>query len=74
MESGWDPEVKKYLRKILYSIMLGLSWMMGCVTAGIYFHLAYWNSNPLIYPLLFYSAMIISLALLLRWYYHTWKK
>jgi hypothetical protein len=74
MERGWDPEVKKYFRKVFYSVAIGLGWMMACVTAGIYFHLGYWNSNPLIYPLLFYSLMIISLALLLRWYYRTWKK
>lgn len=74
MEQGWDPEVKKYLRKVLYSVMLGLSWMMACVTAGIYFHLGYLNSNPILYPIIFYSCMFISLGLLLRWYYLTWKK
>jgi len=74
MERGWDPEVKKYFRKVLYSVMLGLSWMMASVTAGIYFHLGYFNSNPVLYPIIFYSCMLISLGLLLRWYYLTWRK
>ena len=74
MESGWDPEVKKYFRKVLFSVMLGLGWMMACATSGIYFHLGYWKTNPLAYPLIFYSGMLLSLVLLLRWYYNTWKK
>lgn len=74
MEQEWDPDIKKHFRKILYSISYGLIWMMGCVTAGIYYHLAYRYGKPLIYTVLFYAGMFLSLALLLRYYYHTWKK
>jgi hypothetical protein len=74
MEQGWDPDVKRFFRKILYSVSYGLLWMVACSTAGIYYQLAYWNGQPLIYTLLFYAGMAITLALLLRWYYRTWKK
>ena len=74
MEQGWDPEVKKYFRKILNSISMGLLWMMIMVTLGIYFQLAYQGEKPLIYTILFYVVLLASLSLLIFYYYRTWKK
>ena len=71
MEQGWDPEVKKFFRKILNTIGTGLLWMMAVLTAGLYFGLAY-HSN-LLYITLFYIGFAVSLGLLLRYYYHLWK-
>ena len=73
-ESGWDPNVKKYLRKVLYSVFWGLLWLMSGATAGLYFKLAFGNGQPLINNILFYSLYAASLVILLRWYYLTWKK
>jgi hypothetical protein len=73
MESGWDPEVKKYFRKIINSIFLGLMWLMSGVTAGLYFGLAYRSDVSLIYNILYYVFLASSLALLLRYLYRTWK-
>jgi hypothetical protein len=73
MEQGWDPDVKKYFVKILNSIFLGLIWLMAGATIGIYFQYAYTNGKPVIYTILFYAGMIISLLFLLRYYYTTWK-
>ena len=39
MERGWDPEVKRYLKKIIQTISWGLLWLMAGVTGGIYFEL-----------------------------------
>jgi hypothetical protein len=74
MESGWDPEVKKYFIRILNSISLGMLWLMGGVTAGLYFKLAYTAGKPLIYPILFYTGMFVTLLLLLRYYYRIWRR
>jgi len=74
MEQGWDPDIRKHFRKILYSISYGLIWLISCTTAGIYYHLAYRNGEPLIYIMLFYVGLFLSLALLLRYYYRTWRK
>ncbi len=73
-ERGWDPQVKKYFRKIIGSFSLGLLWLMGCATAGIYFELGYRDGKPVIYTILFYIGMVITLLLLLRYLYNTWKK
>jgi hypothetical protein len=74
MEQGWDPEVRKFFRKILNSISFGLLWMMSMVTAGIYFQLAYSGGKPVIYTIIFYVVMMGSLAALLWYFYRTWKK
>lgn len=74
MERGWDPEVKKYLKKIINSLFSGLLWLMACVTAGLYFELGSSNGKPVIYTILFYAGMLISLLLLIRYLYNTWKK
>jgi hypothetical protein len=73
-ERGWDPDVKKFLLKVLNSISLGLLWLMGSVTAGIYYKLAYAGDNPLIYTILFYVILVVTLALLIRYLLNLWKK
>jgi hypothetical protein len=74
MPPNWDPDVKKFLLKVLNSVCLVLLWMMVCATAGIYFELGYTDGKPLIYTILFYAGMVISLLFLVRYLYKTWKK
>lgn len=71
MESGWDPGVKKFFVKILNSVAMGLLWMMTAATTGLYFGLAY--GRPLIYTLLYYIGLVVSLFFLVRYFYKTWK-
>ena len=73
MESGWDPEVKKYFRKILSSLSWGLMWLMSAVTAGLYFGLAFRKDIPVILNVGYYIFLAGSLFLLLRYFYRTWK-
>lgn len=74
MEQGWDPEVKRYFRKIIYSFSAGLLWLVSAVTAGLYFGLAYRDDISAVYVVLYYAYLLISLLLLLRYYYRVWKK
>jgi len=73
MEQGWDPDVKKYFIKVLNTICFGLIWMMAITTAGIYYGLAFRDGRPFIYNVLFYTGALITLFLLLRYYYRSWK-
>ena len=74
MQPNWDPDVKKFLLKVLNSISLVLLWMMACATAGIYFELGYTNGKPLIYTILFYAGDAdYSCSYLIRYLYNTWK-
>jgi membrane protein DedA with SNARE-associated domain len=72
MEQGWDPEVKKYFQKILNTIGYGLLWLMAALTAGLYLGLAYHHDT--LYSVIFYTIFVISLCLLIRYYYRLWKK
>jgi hypothetical protein len=74
MEQGWDPEVKQYFRKIISSFSYGMLWLMSGVTAGLYFGLAYRSDVPVLYNILFYLFLAVTLGLLLRYYYHLWRK
>lgn len=71
MEQGWDPEVKKFFLRIINTVSWGLLWLMACVTAGLYFHLAYGKGWVTV---IFYVMMGITLILLLRYFYRIWKK
>lgn len=73
MEKNWDPEVRKFFIRILNSIAIVLFWMMACATAGIFFELGYTNGKPVIYTILFYAGMLISLFFLIRYLYKVWK-
>ena len=74
MEQGWDPEIKKYFRKIISSFSFGLLWLMSAVTAGLYYRLAYRSDISVVYVILYYVGLLGSLLLLLRYYYRLWKK
>ncbi|MBI5858198.1 MAG: hypothetical protein HZB42_11205 [Sphingobacteriales bacterium] len=73
-ERGWDSQVKKYFLKIIRSVSLGLLWLMACAVAGIYFKLAWLHGQPVIYTILFYAGMIVTLYFLARYLYNTWKE
>ena len=72
MESGWDPEVKRFLRKILNTVSIGLLWMMAMVFAGLYFELGIPGDKPVAYNIIFYVLALATLAMLLRYYYKLW--
>jgi hypothetical protein len=73
MEENSNPGVKQFFVKILNSIAWTLLWMMSTATAGIYFQLGYTNGKPVIYTILFYAVMAITLFFLIRYLYRSWK-
>jgi phosphate starvation-inducible membrane PsiE len=72
-ESGMDKEVKKYFRKILYSISWSLILLIAALTFGLYNKLAFTGKNPTLYNILFYFFFLAGLALLIRYLIKTWK-
>lgn len=74
MEQGFDPEVKRYFRKIISSFSLGFLWLFVNVIAGLYFGLGYRGERPFIYTIMFYIFSVATLALLLMYYYRIWRK
>ncbi|MCC7401915.1 MAG: hypothetical protein IT214_10575 [Chitinophagaceae bacterium] len=74
MEKGIDPRLRKQFKKILLSYFFGTLWLMTNVMAGVYFKLAIRGAVPLYANILFYAFLIITLLLLLRFLYKTWKQ
>ncbi|HEX2608755.1 MAG TPA: hypothetical protein VHK91_15335 [Flavisolibacter sp.] len=72
--SGMDPQMKRYFRKIMNSFSMGLLWMMGFVTAGLFFHLATPEGPVRWYNMLFYLLAIVTFFLLIRYYYRSWAR
>ena len=72
MEQGWDPDVKRFFVKILNTISFGMIWLIGAVTAGIYFQLGYRTDKPL-YMAIYYVLLLVTLFFLLRYFYRLWK-
>jgi len=74
MAFGFDPEVTRYFKKIINSLFTGLMWLFINITAGIYFELAYSKRYPSYIHVLFFVWLVLSLILLLWYYYKIWSK
>lgn len=71
--SGMDPEVKRYFRKIVRTVTWGMIWLMTMATAGIFFRLGFVADGFAWYNIVFYAMLVLSLGLLLRFFYRTWR-
>lgn len=72
--SMMEPEVKDFLKKVLQSVFTGLLWMMINMIAGIYFGWMFINDKFSVGNIIFYTFLIVSLLLLIRFYYKIWKQ
>jgi hypothetical protein len=71
--SGMDPEMRKYFRKIINSFSYALLWLLTMATAGLFFGLGIMGEGIRWYNVVFYLVFIGSLFALLRYFYKTWK-
>jgi hypothetical protein len=68
-----EPEMRAFLLRILYTITMGLIWMIMNVWAGIYMGWLFFEGNMKTGNVLFYSFMVISLGFLIWYYVRLWK-
>jgi hypothetical protein len=73
MESGWDPKATRMFKKIMNSVSFTLLWMITMATAGFYFEMAIIEKTLAVKNIIFFSVFFISLLLLIRYLYITWK-
>ncbi|HEX6333416.1 MAG TPA: hypothetical protein VFZ78_04260 [Flavisolibacter sp.] len=71
--TGWDPEIRRYFRKILNSFSVGAFWLLALATAGIFFELGIVNAGLQWYNVVFYVVALASLAAVLLYFYRVWK-
>ena len=69
-----EPEVKKYLFRVLLSVFLGLLWLFVNMTLGIYYDLMPIYGRPDLWNILFYCFFLGTGALYGFFMYRTWKK
>jgi hypothetical protein len=72
--SGWDPEVKKYFRKIMNSFSVGLMWLLCIATMGLFFQLGIVSNGIRWYNIVFYLFALISFVALLYYFYKIWSR
>ena len=70
---GWDPEVKRYFRKIANSFALFAFWLLLIATLGLGFKLAIVKGSLQWQNYLFYSIFLLTFLLLLLIYYRMWR-
>lgn len=71
---GWDPEVKEYFQKIMNSFAMGALWLLLIGLSGFAFKLAIIKDGVRWYNLVYYGVFLLSLSLLLLFYYRVWRK
>ena len=72
MPQGMEPEVRKYLFKVLNSLCYGLLWMALNVLGGLYWGYATINGKLSVGNILFFTWFILSLTALLYSFYRIW--
>jgi hypothetical protein len=70
---GMDPQTKRYFLKIVNSFAWGVMWLMFVTFFGLYFGLAYAPQGLTIVNIIFYVVVLMTLLLLLRYLYRSWK-
>lgn len=69
-----EPEVKEFLKRIMYSLFMGLLWMALNSTFGIMFDFAFVHDSVSVGNIIFYIWFLASLAALIWFYVRLWKK
>jgi hypothetical protein len=69
-----EPELRKLLNRITFSLSILIVWMLINTTIGIKFKYAFWDNNFSVHNFLFYGWLLISTALLLLLLKKIWSK
>jgi hypothetical protein len=71
--SSMEPEVRDFLKRIVLSVFVGLSWLILNMTLGIYFGLLFFETKISLANIIFYFILVGSLGGLVWFLLHTWK-
>ena len=72
--TGMDPEVKLYFRKILKSFAVGGLWLLTIGNMAFAWGLAVVRNELRWYNMAFYAFVLLSLSLLIWFFYRVWRK
>ncbi|RYY41465.1 MAG: hypothetical protein EOO08_01610 [Chitinophagaceae bacterium] len=73
-DRGMEPEVRRYLKKVLNTLFVGLFWMIFMAFLGLYFGWAIpFGGHVDGFNIAFYILFAVSLAGLVWYYWRIWK-
>ncbi len=71
--SQMEPEVKRFLQKVIWTLTGALLWLTFNMYLGIYKELAFPEGGIKTGNILFYFFAVITLAVLIIYYFRLWK-
>lgn len=69
-----EPELRAFFIRVLYSLTAGLVWMFVNMWAGIYLGWLFFEWPMKTGNIIFYVFMVVSFAVLIRYYVKLWRK
>lgn len=72
--SGMDPEIRTYFRKIINSLSFLVLWLMFVLGIGLYFDLGRISGKLDWFNIVFYLLALISFYFLVRYLLRTWNR
>jgi hypothetical protein len=69
-----ENDAADFLKRVVKTLSMALLWLFLNTTVGIYMGWMFYNDAPKSGNFVFYGWMIISLSLLLYYFYRVWKK
>ena len=74
MPSGMEPEVRDFLRRIVWSITTGMLYLLINTSVGIMGGWLFFYDKPTLGNYIFYTWLALSTAMLIRLMLKWWKK
>ncbi len=71
---GWDPEVRRYFRKIMNTFGVGAIWLLFMATLGLFLRMGYVRNGLDVYNIVFYLFFLLTFPLLIWYFYRVWRK
>jgi Na+/proline symporter len=71
--SEMEPEVRRFLQKVVWTLSGALLWLTINMFIGVYKELAFPAGKPGLWNILFYIFALVSLMLLIIYFIRLWK-
>ena len=71
---GWDPEVRRYFKKIVNSFVAFITWLLFLATLGLFLRMAFVIGEWHWHNTVFYAFFGVTFLLLLVFLLRMWRK
>jgi hypothetical protein len=73
MSEGFEPEVRRFLQKIMFALFVVLLWMGINVAAGIMYGHAFFEDHIRTGNIIYYAWFLVSLSALIWFIIRLWR-